>query len=211
MQTNKDIRLIKSNQEIWSQAAEILRKNLSQPSFESWIKPIKLHSIDASGEVVLHVTNEFMRGMVTNNYKAPLKEALSVVTGCKVTLTVEVGDTAASDSDESSYTGTIASIRSAVPAMNAAAPPPAMPQRTMAARSAVNTNQGLGTIDLKQRSNLNPRYTFKTFVVGSHNRFCHSAAAAVAQKPGQSYNPLFIYGGVGSAKLISCRQSATKS
>lgn len=200
MQTNKDIRLIKSNQEIWSQAAEILRKNLSQPSFESWIKPIKLHSIDASGEVVLHVTNEFMRGMVTNNYKAPLKEALSVVTGCKVTLTVEVGDTAASDSDESSYTGTIASIRSAVPAMNAAAPPPAMPQRTMAARSAVNTNQGLGTIDLKQRSNLNPRYTFKTFVVGSHNRFCHSAAAAVAQKPGQSYNPLFIYGGVGLGK-----------
>ena len=56
------------------------------------------------------------------------------------------------------------------------------------------------TFDLEAESNLNPKFTFETFVVGASNQFAHAAARSVAANPSRSYNPLFIYGGVGLGK-----------
>lgn len=65
-------------------------------------------------------------------------------------------------------------------------------QHTKPISSAQNPNQ--------EKANLNSKYTFDTFVVGGNNRFAHSASLAVAESPGEVYNPLFLYGGVGLGK-----------
>jgi len=247
-----DVRLLKPTREIWSEAQKALVKNMSQPSFESWIRPAQL--VDYSlGVAVIAVSNDFVQTMIANHYMEALAQAIGEVTQEKVTIKVIVDANAQSEN----YSATIASITSkpsngssttittdggqSENGLNSNVSSFSSTSDGLAdvssrnsgynqsANGQNNSNSNFGTLGNGlsmvassgahspgalqngassrlpdhvsiSRSNLNPKYAFDSFVVGSHNRFSHSAAQAVAQRPGQAYNPLFIYGGVGLGK-----------
>lgn len=185
MRSDNDIRIVKPTSQLWEEALTILEKRLPQPSFESWIKPVKLLGLEAD-EIVIAVNNDFMRSMVAN-YKTQIVSAFHDVLSVDTpfNLRVEVQQ----DSGQDPYSSSIANIQPDAQAVTSVSitSSPSAPKSPVRSDSAVI-------------SALNPRFTFANFVVGSNNRFCHSAAQAVAQKPGSAYNPLFMYGGVGLGK-----------
>lgn len=159
-----------NTEQVWESVQAALRAKMSQPSFETWMSPLTVDSLD--GKVVtLIAESDFNREQILKRYRTELKDAFSDALGQAIDVKIIV---------ESSQT-------TELPAAEAEATSAReLPQRMWTPRTT--------------RSNLNPRYTFEAFVVGQHNRFCHAAALAVAETPAQSYNPFFIYGGVGLGK-----------
>ncbi len=186
IQEQDDVRLQKSPKEVWFEALQILSKKLPQPTIQTWIKPAQLLEI-SNGEAVIGVANDFSVGILANQHREALANAISEVAQEKLTIRIVVDPTIKADS----YASSIANIS----VIQSAPEPNRHPSHNANAPSGYQqaTSQN-------NRGNLNPKYTFDTFVVGSHNRFVHSAALAVAGRPAQTYNPLFLYGGVGLGK-----------
>ncbi|HEY9687243.1 MAG TPA: chromosomal replication initiator protein DnaA [Coleofasciculaceae cyanobacterium] len=155
---------------LWQAAQEILKGRMSQPSFETWIVPLQIEAADVK-TITLQAESDFNRDLILKRYRTELKEAFAEVLGRPMEVAVVVVEPTTIQAEDSE-------------AVEAGARE--LPQRAWTPRTTT--------------SNLNPRYTFEAFVVGQHNRFCHAAALAVAETPAQSYNPFFIYGGVGLGK-----------
>ncbi|MBX9687054.1 MAG: chromosomal replication initiator protein DnaA [Candidatus Obscuribacterales bacterium] len=175
----EDVCLDRPVSEVWTQVLELLQKKLSKPSYEAWLLPTRLLELSAE-EVVMGVSNDFAKTRLTTIYAAEIEKSFEEVLGRKVRIKVIID----LSPGEREYTPSIASIT-------------VVPQKQKEQhRQITETERSLRA----EQSMLNPKHLFHSFVVGSSNRFSHAAALAVADKPGQAYNPLFLYGGVGLGK-----------
>ncbi|PWT82777.1 MAG: chromosomal replication initiator protein DnaA [Acidobacteria bacterium] len=162
-----------SYRKIWDKIASEIQPRVSGDAFQRWFAALELVQADELS-LTFQVPNTIYQLWIESNYLSLVQSAtLSVLGGPRI-IRFRVAD--------NSKPGNLVEPRTEP----ASEPAPTIPaEREM----EVASNHGM-----------NPRNTFETFVVGSNNQFAHAAALAVAQAPSKTYNPLFIYGGVGLGK-----------
>ncbi len=162
--------------EQWEEIIQKLRVEyfLSNISFETWIRPLEVYDIVGD---TLYLSINFKASIehIQNKYMLPLKVCIAEVTGIEYDIKFIPKDVPESE---------IEYYHSNHHTQPKEEPKPK--QRKMN--------------NISEKANLNPKYTFDTFVVGGNNNFAHAASLAVAEQPGEVYNPLFLYGGVGLGK-----------
>ena len=155
---------------IWEQILTRIETKVNRHSFYTWFKPTSFVA-DGGSSITVRVPNALFKDWLTKHYSVVLAEALSEVRRPDTSLVFV--------------------------AEGAALTPPPVIETPAAAADAV---QVLPVPSVVTGGGLNQRYTFDTFIVGASNQFAHAASRAVAEAPSRSYNPLFIYGGVGLGK-----------
>jgi len=159
---------------------QAVQRRLSQQAFETWFRPLRL-STD-SGHAILRIAtpNRVVKDWILSKYAQTLQDSLaeSNLAALRLEWTTTSENSTAND---------------AVPAAFVDAELSPLIQNTPAPDL-------VREIPLSDLSRLNDKYTFSSLVVASCNRLAHAAAKAVAEAPGQAYNPLYIYGGVGLGK-----------
>lgn len=164
---------------IWAEVQQLLQKNLSKPSFETWIRPAKFNCFE-NGLLTLITPNNFTSDWLRKNYSETIEKAAEEICGHNVKVVFK-SETNINNNSNSSDSVSLQNVNSQ--------------------SKSFSINQGNNLINRSKKSHsLNTRYVFKRFVVGPNSRMAHAAALAVAESPGREFNPLFICGGVGLGK-----------
>jgi chromosomal replication initiator protein len=186
---------------IWGDILRRLEGNVNPQIFESWFSPIRLENCDPIKQLlVLQSPNQVVKEWVTSNYDDVLKRTLTELNlgSYRIEWTIKEkvdpskeGGPETSEVEQTSARpkGSTKSKSSLMSLLDAAA-----------ADGLIRGDQPYVDPSPIVEGNLNPKYTFQTFVVGSCNQFAHAASQAVAETPGKTYNPLYMYGGVGLGK-----------
>ncbi|MBI1842229.1 MAG: chromosomal replication initiator protein DnaA [Verrucomicrobia bacterium] len=169
---------------VWSAAQQTLRSLLNQDIFNLWFASIRAVSLEQE-TLLLEVPNDFCEVWLKDNYAGLLKDA--VVQAAGTDLKIEFR--AKNENLHGSAAGRLAEAQTRAQEKEKGAEKPKHP--------ANGSTRGATAV---AENSFNPRNTFENFVVGDNNTFAHAAAMAVAQAPGKTYNPLFLYGGVGLGK-----------
>jgi chromosomal replication initiator protein len=157
---------------IWEEIALNIRPHVSPDAFQRWFAALELVQADET-TLLFEVPNTIYQLWIESNYLSLVESAALSVLGSPREIRFLVSETP----------------RAVVSAVMEPEPPALEGPGTRAADKDAELSHGM-----------NPRNTFDTFVVGSNNQFAHAAAFSVAQSPAKTYNPLFIYGGVGLGK-----------
>jgi len=160
-----------------------ISKRVNQQSFNMWFKPISSARMDDSS-IYLGVPNEVFRDWISNNYFDVIEESLHELDLDSYELRFMIDDTPA------------AAIRQAEPLSGVSSRSNVFQSNDQGFAAGVVRAVETEPLELP----LNPKYTFDTFVVGSCNQFAHAASLAVVDMPSKTYNPLYVYGGVGLGK-----------
>lgn len=159
------------NKSLWQKVLGEIESEISKANFSTWFKDTEISKVD-DGIVFISVQNAFVRDWIANKYH---KNILKILREASEHIR--------------GLDYTIAKIDQ---------------KKNIEVKKTINTsvNQALPLSDhyIDQESNLNPRYTFDTFVVGPFNELAHTAAQAILRSPGSVYNPLFVYGNTGHGK-----------
>lgn len=173
-------------QEIWNSVIRSLEGTTLNKTHRAFLQVSRLVNVYGS-LAVLAAPNAHTENFLQAKLRPQIEEALHDLLGVRLTLVVTVDPSLEFDEEQADMLAdaTFADKPPAVPAIRPHSRP----------ADAVNADN---------RSRLNPRYTFETFVAGASNRFAHAAAVAVAEQPARSYNPLVIYGesGLGKTHLL---------
>jgi chromosomal replication initiator protein len=161
---------------IWTRLQAEVRHRVPESAYDIWLAPLRWGGIDGD-RIVLLAPSE-VRAWVQQRYAAILDDAARTVLGDGSVARVELRDD------------------------DGTTKPPAADG--LPAAPAVSDDPRAALFAEGEASRLNPKFTFEQFVIGDANRFAHAAALAVAELPGQAYNPLFIVGppGVGKTHLL---------
>jgi chromosomal replication initiator protein len=175
----------------WHDCSRLLEREMTPQQFSAWIKPLKAIEYDAaSGKLRIGAPNRLKLDAVRAQFAKRIQAAATNVLQRPVDIVFEV------DAAE-------AAARAAE-ATPAAPPSPAAPAAADAASTDERASQHAGAAfaapDHAERARLNGALSFDTFVTGKANQLARAAAMQVAENPGGSYNPLFLYGGVGLGK-----------
>ena len=160
---------------LWQTILEHLQQQISLPTYEAVVRHSRPSRLE-NNQLFIDIPNAFAFNILNKNYKEKFIEILHDISGTDMDIVFTIN-----------------------PAMLNELPTPEIPVRTESENRPPASGQAQRERQIQQ-SNLNPRYNFDNFVVGSHNKFAHATAWRVAEAPGKAFNPLFIHGGVGLGK-----------
>ena len=174
--------------DLWDDILGSIKTKLQGESFETWFNPIRFEGVDNNRHVIcLRAPNSAVRDWVTVHYASLIDQSFGELNlpGYSIDwiLPAENSNTPGQSPEPNSFATGTAVARTAYTSPAPLAVPDSAPTPEPALDPALNS-----------------KYTFESFVVGSCNQFAHAASLAVAQAPGKTYNPLYLYGGVGLGK-----------